>query len=691
MNKIFILSICFINICPSIVSSSAKKISAEEEKKKMAFAPQGPARFLAIFLNESEFRGKQESDIAKNATVSAELSKALLAKSFPIITSASLLTAVLTKGEWFENLFTTHFIEFLNSAFANKAFTAIWKDLVNTPATSTAEFLARVHVPFELRLLSSDLINLFYYRTLYDPNWTVLGVRPLFNFDEWEIRGLEAPGNFGDILYVMVPKSYLKALGCPEHARSLGIDNPALTECERALGLKINHMKLVGEKNINEIYEKRKHPATDKEQEEINILTTTALLADVFVPRDKYTEQDSFPGWVVYATGHGGSGQQVMSLGLRSFGLFLDALASAPVKALFINSCFAGGESVQTALDFAASVYKDKVGERGGNPYPFPIVVQSVNETETYLDFDSINFSSLTENDIDFITKTFRVIRLKGREFGQVATEIQKKGPLPFEALQKLLFPPVATRKKIATMAQIIEPGAAPKVLGEGIFNITPELAFGRTAKLALPVPSSTVPLTHLAITTDAFFDIEINTPNPIDIFTPSGSTYVFLQKVSTTKAWGIAGILKSFVNGVIDDPRTARIISVDEIADSTERAAHVVIALNYSLEDDQKQANSCKIFLTDEQGNLKVIRDCRAATLQMSYPNFTEQDAYARVQQELSSLKKDAKQRQVDVLQKQKEQKAAEEKKRVLTETLPTLAKLHAQLTELSQVLQGA
>ncbi len=693
MYKKISMFIYILSICVTAFPSATQKVSAEEEKITMARAPQGPARFLAIFLNESEFRGLQELDIPQNATVSAELSKALMAKSFPILVSASLFTAVVTKREWFDNRWTkTH--SFLDSA-VNEDFTQMWQDLTKTQERSVDSFLSSLQVPLSLRFgIAQDLRNLFYYRTLYDSNWQAFGVQPLFNFDEWEIRGLA--GDMGDILYLLVPKTYLHAIGCTQSTRSsrgLVPEDPSITACEKALGLKIDHMDWFDWKHIMQVFTGRKHPATDKEQEQRNIMTTSALLAYVFVPRDAYTGKDTFPGWVIYATGHGSQGEQIMSLGKASFGLFLDALAATDTKALFINSCFAGGGSVQTALSFAANVYKDKVGERGGNPYPFPIIIQSINETETYLAFDAMYFNNVTAADIDWATKTFKPIRLKGREFGQVAAELQKRGPLNFEVLQKLLFPPSGI-KKIADIAQIIEPGEAPKLLRKGTFNISEEFALGRRAKLILPEPSSAVPLTTLALNTDVFFDIEINTPDPIDIFTVGGFTYVFLQKVATTKNWGIAGILQSFVKGVLEDKQTSRVISIDEVEGPGKKiCTNVIIALNFSLEMGEKQANTCIILLTCN-GKLQVVQDCSAKQFTFRDATQEEKGLYYKMNFQLPYLKEAAQQGQQKRIEKREQEKKELEKalKEGEAQRADKIAKalstLDAQLKALTQAL---
>lgn len=161
-------------------------------------------------------------------------------------------------------------------------------------------------------------------------------------------------------LYLLLPNAYLQSkeiIGTS--AQAFSNDN-RLTETEKKLGLKINHMETV---DVNSIAAPlRPSPFEDS-------------LETIFIKTRGYSQQDIIPSLVILMTGHGALKREICGLSIRGFKIFLSFLTGVSTKLLVYGSCYAAGTNTQL-------IYHD-TNSNEAITYNFPIIAMALTDTIT--------------------------------------------------------------------------------------------------------------------------------------------------------------------------------------------------------------------------------------------------------------------------------------------------------------------
>jgi hypothetical protein len=139
--------------------------------------------------------------------------------------------------------------------------------------------------------------------------------------------------------YLLLPKKYLTNKNISSVAVQSFIPDATqpLTEAEKALGLKINHLPTVT--NLNNI--KRPCPTPTFAQ------YFTDALPSIFIPTSMYQKQEKIPSWSLYIGGHGMTGTTICHLSLEQFKTFINFLETIQTRLLVYSSCYAAGINLE--------------------------------------------------------------------------------------------------------------------------------------------------------------------------------------------------------------------------------------------------------------------------------------------------------------------------------------------------------
>lgn len=236
------------------------------------------------------------------------------------------------------------------------------------------------------------------------------------SFDGWIYKKIN------DLFYLLIPQNYVPELKTLSPKQ---LTENSLTPLELKLGLKVDHLETIAEKNItlpiNTVLE-----------------NFVFLLNNIFVTNKEYAEaiktsKTTVPRWAIYLTGHGGYpslGELVVAgIPLSFFRKLLEFLESKlSVGFFFFNTCFAGGKNLE-------KIYQDANKLAIQKTFNFIIAEMALTEAPTFtvastnpftkhdaiiLDYGKF-FTSLQNMDgqpIDFVTTLNYVCNfLRGRQF----------------------------------------------------------------------------------------------------------------------------------------------------------------------------------------------------------------------------------------------------------------------------------
>lgn len=148
-----------------------------------------------------------------------------------------------------------------------------------------------------------------------------------------------------------------------------------LTETEKKLGLKVNHMKTV---SLDDVIAQGKY-----DSKEVNYFVN--VLPSLFVTKEEYNKVSApeIPSWVMHLSGHGKYLASIAGLCVQDFKKYLDFLSlKIQTKLLYYNSCYAAGK-IHTILYDEENLFS-------GQTYPFVIITQPLTDARvggSYYDF----------------------------------------------------------------------------------------------------------------------------------------------------------------------------------------------------------------------------------------------------------------------------------------------------------------
>lgn len=167
-----------------------------------------------------------------------------------------------------------------------------------------------------------------------------------------------------DYLYLLLPNDYLLSKNItPDKVQQFSSAN-TVTDTEKALGLKVNHLTTVETKSIAD-------PINSPEVADYFI----DALNDIFVTTKEYPNQAMIPNMSVFIHGHGFLRTEICDLSLNQFKIFLSFLEKIQTKLLIYKSCYAA--STNTSL-----IYQDATAGAQAT-YSFPIITIALTDTPT--------------------------------------------------------------------------------------------------------------------------------------------------------------------------------------------------------------------------------------------------------------------------------------------------------------------
>ncbi|MCC7415066.1 MAG: hypothetical protein IT346_03170, partial [Epsilonproteobacteria bacterium] len=166
-------------------------------------------------------------------------------------------------------------------------------------------------------------------------------------------------------LYLFLPKKYLLSKKIsPEQVQQLLPDEAPLTDTEKSLSLKVNHLLTTSATTIDSCA--IEHTSADYFIDALN---------KIFISRREYGSRTTAPSLSIFITGHGLTNYAVCHLPLDQFRLFLSFLETTPLRLLIYSSCYAAGLNTKRIYqDVAAAVQKT---------YSFPIITIALTDAAT--------------------------------------------------------------------------------------------------------------------------------------------------------------------------------------------------------------------------------------------------------------------------------------------------------------------
>jgi len=415
--SIFLILIFFIS---TSMNYAAEKEKIKEKAELSELVQQSPepfaSRSLLIFLDDSEDAPR---------AIGHTLMVALYQKAAPILVSASLL-AVVARDR----------VTMAHSIAREERF---YFDILDRVRETIISSIRAGKTTKEI----ADIINKNY---LYFPDDLPFATNnklvsevfgTIFNPDEWIIKdvngSIDRYGNYtSGSLYLLIPKAYLAKELDLENYKSLPrplAPDATVTEMERKLGLKIDHMLTLSPKEY--AYLRRTRP--DDRNYLIHTLWNNRLkTSDVFLTKSDYfyggsvetlrqglthkewivfmkdlkSEYDkkktTQPTWAIYITGHGNEGS-IVGLTIPEFKDLLYFLDTKINTKLFIySSCYAAATNSKLA-------YGDLKQAGSGRPYSFAIATEALTEAPVSLIPPKLAIGPLRADNIDMQNRWLKI------------------------------------------------------------------------------------------------------------------------------------------------------------------------------------------------------------------------------------------------------------------------------------------
>jgi hypothetical protein len=345
-------------------------------------------------------------------------------------------------------------------------------------------------------------------------------------------------------LYLLIPRSYLKARGINDRDVELFNSRGSITQTEQKLGLKVNHMKTVKVTDV-----KKPMPAPEFADYFIGALPA------IFVTNAEYPANNKagIPTWALWIEGHGGINHSIADLSFARFKEFLAFLENTiTTKLLFYISCYAAGVNAEL-------VYKDL--ESGvDKTYPFAIITEALTDAPTE-------------------ARTLRLKLEKGKPVVQVRenyrnffSKVASSDVINYTELR----PFVATMQKVkesalSNLAQIKFPGLPwfSVLDSDKVVSIGSILGKARTKPLDIATffakkGKEAEPLGILLYAKNIPFELIIDIKNiPAIVSMIPGNAFHNIRKISSTTNT-IEDVLNSFLT--IDDLAPRKIFIIDEV-----------------------------------------------------------------------------------------------------------------------------
>lgn len=183
------------------------------------------------------------------------------------------------------------------------------------------------------------------------------------NFDnesnqKWIIKKIS------EYLYLFVPNNYLRTKNITPELIQTSSSQQAITQAERMLGLKVNHLETA---TVNSIRKPAQTPALAD--------YFVSSLDSIFVTRKEYGPQASIPALAFFIHGHGQTDFAICGVSLADFTSFLSFLEKLQTRLLTYLSCYAAGANINL-------IYQDA---RAGAQviHSFPIIVIALTDAYT--------------------------------------------------------------------------------------------------------------------------------------------------------------------------------------------------------------------------------------------------------------------------------------------------------------------
>ncbi len=460
----------------------------------VAIEPERPIRGLLIFLDDSE----QEL-----RAISSDLISAIAEEAGPIIASASLIVNI--RGEKIEPYLRGR--ELLADTYMNLEH-AVQLAEKKYSAQPTIELLRQLtNAQDERQSFSRKIIVSLGAFAPRAHNWVIKEIDPS--------------------LYLLLPKSYLRAIGADIEQVKIYVPEYAITSVEEKLGLKVNHLP------TKEILAIKKPVAQQFASYFIE------QLPRIFVTSGEYqiARKAQIPSWSIYLTGHGSAENTIADLKLSQFQDFLNFMEVMIRTRIFVyNSCYAAG--VNTELVYTQA-------EKGvAKTYSFPIITQALIDAPTSVPlagfFIEGNRIELTPH-LHYRTFLERITRPGILKYTDVMAPLQGVG---FGKIQD-----------IKNVPQIRLPGLPWfSVLDSGNKTIAIGSVLAKTRTAPLNISSffkkksqRAEPLGILLYTQEIPFELVINTRNmPAMVSMIPGDAWHHIKKISSTTQ-NASSILNSF------------------------------------------------------------------------------------------------------------------------------------------------
>lgn len=314
------------------------------------------------------------------------------------------------------------------------------------------------------------------------------------------------------LLYLLLPVTFLderkiKREDVEEYRSEL-----SLTEVEKILGLKVNHMRTVSPAVIKKPYHAPEFADYFVDS-----------LSDVFITKNEYYKSGYralIPSWALFITGHGLIRYAVAHLSIEQFKkflLFLDEKINT--RLLYYSTCYAAGSTAEL-------LYKD-AENAVGKSYPFPIITQALTDAPTY------------GQPAEIYAQDNSLKLRSGFKFADFLGKATIQGPLDFRGLVSCITPPVDSAFLSGCVPQIKFPGVAwfSAIDQEKVVSIGSVLAKTHNGPLDIATffrkkGVNASPLAVLLYARDIPFELIINT-DPLN--DPTVKSPVFVSMVPGT------------------------------------------------------------------------------------------------------------------------------------------------------------
>lgn len=200
---------------------------------------------------------------------------------------------------------------------------------------------------------------------------------------DWVIKEID------NTLYLLLPLKYLISKNAFLHS-DVYLSTPQVTEVERDLGLKINHMRTIHfdkiKKSWKAYFKSLGHYLFRKPMYSdyfIDVLFNKVQnTSSIFVTNKEYANHEHLiPKWALCIMGHGTFAKSIAGIHIKSFQEFLFFLQhKIHTKILYYVSCYAAGMNSKLAYE--------ESGRLISKTYSFPIVMDAIPDRTLMASFD---------------------------------------------------------------------------------------------------------------------------------------------------------------------------------------------------------------------------------------------------------------------------------------------------------------